>query len=77
MAAFDPFADLLQITFASAATLKPGVDVRKKGAMCGDIFIRQHDQAHITDDIDIGFSGVEGEQLGALMSTIGSRIDAG
>ena len=74
---FDPFADLLQITFASAATLKPGIDVRKKGSMCGDIFIRQHDQPHITNDIDIGFSRIQGEQFGALVSTIGSRIDTG
>ena len=72
----DAFTRLLEVALAGAAAAEALLDVSENALVRRDVFLRERDEAGVAHDVDIGFGGVERDQLGALMRARSGSVDA-
>ena len=71
----DAFSRLLEVALSGAAAAEALLNIAEDAFVRGDILLRQRNKTRVSHDVDVGFGGVERDQLGAFMRARSGSID--
>src|SRR4029079_5035842 len=72
----DAFTRLLEIALAGAAAAEALLDIAEDPLVRRDVLLREGNKAGVAHDVDIGFGGIERDQLGALVRARSGSVPA-